>query len=75
MQTLSNVNVFILAFILLLVNNQKESGRLAISDGVGFSHTGGAIAGEAKADSLGLQTAENLARNMASMLRRQADVG
>ncbi len=59
--TLQNIHTFLL-----------QQNMLVINDGSGFSHAGGTIAGEAKDDSLGLRTVENLARNMALMLRRQS---
>lgn len=46
-----------------------QQNMLAISDGPGFSHSGGAIAGETKDGALGRKSVENLARNMAAMLR------
>jgi multimeric flavodoxin WrbA len=59
--TLQNIQTFLL-----------QQNMLAINDGAGFSHAGGTIAGEAKDDNLGLRTVENLARNLALMLRRQS---
>ena len=41
-----------------------------IGDGPGYMHTGATIAGEAKEDDWGMETVENLARNLANMLRR-----
>jgi len=58
--TLQNIQTFLL-----------QQNMQVINDGLGYSHAGGTIVGEAKADHLGLRTAENLARNMAMMLRRQ----
>jgi len=58
--TLQNIQTFLL-----------QQNMLVINDGSGFSHAGGTIVGEAKDDSLGLRTVENLARNMTSVLRRQ----
>jgi len=49
-----------------------QQNMLVINDGAGFSHAGGTVAGESKADELGLRTVENLARNMAMALRRLA---
>jgi multimeric flavodoxin WrbA len=48
-----------------------QQNMLAINDGGPYSHAGGAVAGEARSDELGLRTVENLARNMAAMLRRR----
>jgi multimeric flavodoxin WrbA len=50
-----------------------QQNMRVVSDGEGFSHAGGTIMGEAKDDTLGLQTVENLARNMARMLDPQRD--
>ncbi len=61
--TLQNIQTFLL-----------QQNMLAINDGAGFSHAGGTLAGEAPADALGLQTVENLARNMAQVLRRTVAV-
>ena len=60
--TLQNIQTFLL-----------QQNMLAISDGAGYSHAGGTLAGEAKEDRLGLQTVENLAHNMARMLRRPGE--
>jgi len=49
-----------------------QQGMLVVNDGAPYSHAGGAIVGEAKADELGLCTVENLAVNMASALKRQS---
>jgi multimeric flavodoxin WrbA len=57
--TLQNIHLFLL-----------QQNMRVISDGTGFSHAGGTIVGEAKNDSLGLRTVENLARNLARMLRQ-----
>lgn len=46
-----------------------QQNMRVISDGAPYSHSGAAIAGEAKSDELGLKTVANLARNMARMLR------
>ena len=40
-----------------------------VSDGPPYSHAGATIVGEAKDDKLGLQTVENLAQNVVSMLQ------
>jgi multimeric flavodoxin WrbA len=45
---------------------------MAVSDGPGFSHSGAAIAGEAREDKVGLQMTENLARNMVRLLAARA---
>ena len=58
--TLQNIQTFLL-----------QQNMQVINDGLGYSHAGGAIVGEAQADSLGLRTVENLARNLAMMLKRQ----
>ena len=58
--TLQNIQTFLL-----------QQNMQVINDGQGYSHAGGTIVGEAKADSLGLRTVENLARNLALTLRRQ----
>jgi multimeric flavodoxin WrbA len=58
--TLQNIQTFLL-----------QQNMQVINDGSGFSHAGGTIVGDAKEDSLGLRTVKNLARNMASVLRRQ----
>jgi multimeric flavodoxin WrbA len=59
--TLQNIQTFLL-----------QQNMRVVSDGADFSHAGGAIAGEAPADALGLQTVDNLARNMVRMLKRDA---
>jgi multimeric flavodoxin WrbA len=56
--TLQNIQTF-----LLQMNVQ------VISDGPGYSHSGATLFGEAKDDSWGLETVENLARNVAMMLQ------
>jgi multimeric flavodoxin WrbA len=56
--TLQNIHTFLL-----------QQNMRVINDGAGFSHAGGTIAGEARDDTLGLQTVENLARNMIRMLK------
>jgi multimeric flavodoxin WrbA len=56
--TLQNIHTFLL-----------QQNMRVINDGRGFSHAGGTIAGEAKDDALGLQTVENLARNMIRMIK------
>jgi multimeric flavodoxin WrbA len=56
--TLQNIAVFFM-----------QLHMMAVSDGPGFSHSGAAIAGEAKDDALGLRMTENLARNMVLTLR------
>jgi multimeric flavodoxin WrbA len=58
--TLQNIHTFLL-----------QQNMQVINDGLGYSHAGGTIVGEAKTDSLGLRTVENLARNLALMLKRQ----
>jgi multimeric flavodoxin WrbA len=55
--TLQNIHTFLL-----------QQNMRVVSDGLGFSHAGGTIVGEAKDDALGLRTVENLARNMFRML-------
>ncbi|MFN2299016.1 MAG: flavodoxin family protein [Anaerolineales bacterium] len=57
--TLQNIHTYLL-----------QQNMRVINDGSGFSHAGGTIAGEAPDDELGLRTVENLARNMALMLRK-----
>lgn len=47
-----------------------QQNMSAIADGPGFSHSGAAIVGDAKEDQLGLRTVANLARRMATALRR-----
>jgi multimeric flavodoxin WrbA len=47
-----------------------QQNMLVINDGAPYSHAGGAIAGEAKDDGLGLRTVESLAANMAKALKR-----
>ena len=59
--TLQNIHTFLL-----------QQNMRVVSDGEGFSHAGGTIAGEAKDDPLGLRTVENLARNMMRMLHQKA---
>ncbi len=56
--TLQNISTFLM-----------QLHVMAVSDGPGFSHSGAAIAGEAKDDETGLRMAENLARNMVRLLR------
>jgi multimeric flavodoxin WrbA len=55
--TLQNIHTFLL-----------QQNMRVVSDGRGYSHAGGTIMGEAKDDTLGLRTVENLARNMFRML-------
>lgn len=57
--TLQNIHLFLL-----------QQNMRVVSDGTGYSHMGGAIVGEAKSDDLGLQTVENLARNLLFMLKQ-----
>jgi multimeric flavodoxin WrbA len=57
--TLQNIHLFLL-----------QQNMRVVSDGAGYSHMGGAIVGDAKKDDLGLQTVENLARNLLFMLRQ-----
>jgi multimeric flavodoxin WrbA len=57
--TLQNIHLFLL-----------QQNMRVVSDGPGFSHTGGAIVGDAKGDEIGLRTVENLARNLAFMLKQ-----
>ena len=45
-----------------------QQNMRVVSDGPPYSHSGATIVGEAKNDKLGLETVENLARNIASML-------
>ncbi|MBN1439431.1 MAG: flavodoxin family protein [Anaerolineales bacterium] len=59
--TLQNIHTFLL-----------QQNMRVVSDGRGFSHAGGTIMGEAKTDTLGLRTVENLARNMYRMLKHTA---
>ena len=47
----------------MLQHNMK-----VVSDGPPFAHSGATIVGDAQEDELGLETVENLAKNMASML-------
>jgi len=56
--TLQNMQTFFL-----------QQNMFGIADGPGFSHSGAAIVGRAAEDTVGLQTAENLARHMARSLR------
>jgi multimeric flavodoxin WrbA len=58
--TLQNIAVFLM-----------QLHVMAVSDGPGFSHSGAAIAGEAKDDDIGLQMAENLARNIVGLLTQR----
>jgi multimeric flavodoxin WrbA len=58
--TLQNIHTFLL-----------QQNMRVVNDGAGFSHAGGTIAGEAGDDALGLQTIDNLARNMIFMLKKQ----
>jgi multimeric flavodoxin WrbA len=57
--TLHNIHLFLL-----------QQNMRVVSDGAGYSHMGGAIVGDAKKDDLGLQTVENLARNLLFMLKQ-----
>jgi multimeric flavodoxin WrbA len=59
--TLQNIHTFLL-----------QQNMRVVSDGRGFSHAGGTVMGEAKSDTLGLRTVENLARNMYRMLKHGA---
>ena len=61
--TLQNIHTFLL-----------QQNMRVVSDGRGYSHAGGTIMGEAKEDTLGLRTVENLARNMYHMLKHIAAV-
>jgi multimeric flavodoxin WrbA len=58
--TLQNIHTFLLQLHVQV-----------ISDGPGYSHSGAAIAGEAKDDALGLEMAANLARNMVKLLQNR----
>ena len=58
--TLQNIHTFLL-----------QQNMQVVNDGQGYCHAGGTIVGEAKEDSLGLCTVENLARNLALALKRQ----
>jgi multimeric flavodoxin WrbA len=51
-----------------------QQDMYAIADGPGYSHSGAAIVGRAEADSLGLQTVENLARRLARAVKRAHEV-
>ncbi len=57
--TLQNITVFFM-----------QLHMMAVSDGPGYSHSGAAIAGDAKDDRVGLEMTENLARNMVRMLKQ-----
>jgi multimeric flavodoxin WrbA len=59
--TLQNISTFLM-----------QLHVMAVSDGPGFSHSGAAIAGEARDDAVGLKMAENLARNLAALLRTRS---
>jgi multimeric flavodoxin WrbA len=54
---LQNIHTFLL-----------QQSMLAVNDGQPFSHSGGAIAGKAQDDELGLKTVENVAKHMMSVL-------
>jgi len=55
--TLQNISTFLM-----------QLHMMAVSDGPGFSHSGAAIAGDARDDAVGLKMAENLARNMVALI-------
>jgi multimeric flavodoxin WrbA len=57
--TLQNIQTYLL-----------QQNMMVINDGAPYSHAGGATAGEAKDDELGLRTIANLAANMAAALKR-----
>lgn len=57
--TLQNIHTFLLQLHIMV-----------ISDGPGYSHSGAAIAGEAKDDALGLETVANLTNNLVKLLIR-----
>lgn len=46
-----------------------QHNMMAVSDGFPYSHSGATIVGNAKDDQLGLQTVENLAKNIKEMLK------
>jgi multimeric flavodoxin WrbA len=46
-----------------------QQNMRVINDGLPYSHSGATIVGNAKDDKLGMQTVENLAHNIASMLQ------
>lgn len=50
-----------------------QQNMRVVSDGQPYSHSGATIVGQAKDDKLGLQTVENLARNIASMLQLKGE--
>jgi multimeric flavodoxin WrbA len=54
---LQNIHTFLL-----------QQSMLAVNDGQPFSHSGGAIAGKAQDDELGLKTVENVAKHMIAIL-------
>jgi multimeric flavodoxin WrbA len=59
--TLQNIQTFLL-----------QQNMIVINDGFPFSHAGGTIVGDAKEDSLGLQTIKNLMHNLIKMaLKRE----
>ena len=58
--TLQNIQTFLL-----------QQNMQAFNDGTGYSHSGGAIAGEAHEDTLALKTVENLAHNLARVVKTQ----
>ena len=49
-----------------------QQNMRVVGDGSGFGHAGGTIVGDAPEDDLGLQTVENLARNLLLMLNQSA---
>ncbi len=55
--TIQNIHTF------LLQHNMK-----VINDGAGFSHAGATIVGDARTDTLGLQTVKNMAMNLKKMV-------
>ena len=57
--TIQNIHTFFL-----------QMNMRVIGDGSEYVHTGATIAGDAKEDAWGLETVENLARNLADMLRK-----
>jgi multimeric flavodoxin WrbA len=57
--TIQNIHTFFL-----------QMNLRVIGDGPGFVHTGATIVGEAKEDTWGMKTVENLAQNLADMLRK-----
>jgi multimeric flavodoxin WrbA len=58
--TLQNISTFLM-----------QLHVMAMSDGPGFSHSGAAVAGEARDDRVGLEMVENLSRNMVRMLKEK----